>query len=174
MESKVKKSYYIWKWIITGIIIFAVFAAGCLSGAVMSENRQSSVVYMHTFDTYLTKLLKKCDVNLPETAEFVMGFKTTHSIDRAIYVFFTIDESELGSMLGDNWKSPQDLNYTCEDLERTDILIDNFGWCPYKEVINNRQWQFDKEKRNSSHSYTWVYTSKPIDDKIAVVFIYWS
>ena len=77
-------------------------------------------------------------------------------------------------MLGDNWKSPQDLNYTCEDLEHTDILTDNFGWCSYKEVINNRQWQFDKEKRNSSHSYTWVYTSKPIDDKIAVVFIYWS
>ena len=170
MESKVKKSYYIWKW----IIILTVFAAGWLSGAVTYElsgngiakfKGYTSVIYMRDFNRYTLKMLKKYDVNLPETAEFVMGYSTV-SRDPSRMVLFTINESDLDSLLGDTWSSAE------EDLKDTDILTSYFGLYPYKGVMDNRQWEFDIEMECSLRAYIWVYISRPVDGRVAVAVIY--
>ncbi len=175
MESEVKKSYYIWKWIITGIIILAVFAAGCLSGAVIYELSGNGiarvmgnmpVVYMRDFNSYTVRNLEKYDVNLPETAEFVMGYKII-SRETYIAVLFTVTESDFDSLLGDTWSSVNG------NLEDTDIMTSKFGLYPYRGVMNNKQWQFDKEMKCSLRSYLRLYISKSIDGKVAVAFIYY-
>ncbi len=163
-----KTRYNFWKYIITAGLAVIVFFAGWLAGDLfdlIKGNVGADLEYISGWDNGLRDKLKDYDINLPETAEVVMGYRSVNTIDTYFCMLFIVNDEDFEGVPGDMWEEVQG-----ERLENTDVLADWFGRCAYNDIISNSQWEFVDVMNNYSLNRRMFY-SEPIDGRRALALV---
>lgn len=163
-----KTRYIFWKWIITAGLAVIVFFAGWFAGDLfdlIKGNVGADFEFIRDLDNGLRDELKDYDINLPETAEVVMGYRSVNTIDPYFCMMFTVKEEDFTGVLGDMWEKVQG-----EHLENTDVLADWFGRCAYNDIMSNSQWEFVGAMANYSLNSR-IFYSEAIDGRRALALV---
>lgn len=160
--------YNIWKWIITAGLAVIVFFAGWLAGDLFDLIKgkiDADFEYISDLEPGLQEELKDYDINLPKTAEAVMGYRSVNTMDPYLCMMFTVNDEDFAGVFGDMWEKVQG-----EHLENTDVLADWFGRCAYNDIMSNSQWEFVGAMANYPLNGR-IFYSEPIDGRRAVAFV---
>ena len=158
-----KTRYNFWKYIITAGLAVIVFFAGWLAGDLfdlIKGNVGADFEYISGWDNGLRDKLKDYDINLPETAEVVMGYRSVNTIDTYFCMLFIVNNEDFEGV-------PE---VQGERLENTNVLADWFGRCAYNDIISNSQWEFVDVMNNYSLNSRMFY-SEPIDGRRALALV---
>ena len=163
-----QKRYNFWKWIIITGLALIVFFAGWLAGDFydfIKGDISADFEYIENFENGLRDELKEDGINLPATAECIMGYKSVNTIEPYFCVMFTVSEEDFDSVLSHMWEEVLE-----DNSENLDVLADWFGQCSYNDIISNNQWMFVGAMDNYSLNRR-IFYSEPIDGKRALALV---